>query len=95
MNAPFALNTDPDDLLEQLREELSDEFTDWVREGIRGTSEKDWNPREDVSLDDWLAQMSQPHMRDWERYAAARLSDKALVALSMGQRRWNRENRNG
>ena len=74
------------------REWALDEFHAWQREGIRGRSQFDHNPREEVEFDVWLAAMSQPHIRDCERFRAAaeRLTDDELVAHSQGQRRFGR-----
>lgn len=49
-----------------------DEFIEWQREGIRGLRECDNNPREDADFDEWLGQMSQPHIKDCERFRAAK-----------------------
>lgn len=84
---------DHDDSWRQLRAEIEADFHQWQRDGIRGLSECDNNPREDVDMEDWLETVSQPHMVDWERYAAARLTDAELAAHSRDQRKFARENR--
>jgi hypothetical protein len=82
--------TDP----EAAREWALEEYHEWVREGIRGTSEMDWNPREDVDFDEFLTARAQPHMVDADRYAAAMEDpfDRALslVDLARGNRVFNR-----
>jgi hypothetical protein len=80
MNAPAKILTPTD-----AREWAEEQFHDWVREGIRGRSQFAHNPREDTDFEDFLAAMSQPHIRDCERFQMARLSDDELVGLSRVQ----------
>lgn len=74
MNAPFT----PIDLhqREDASEWAQEQFHEWIREGIRGLRECDNNPREDADYDEWLDLMSQPHIRDCERFRAARLVER-------------------
>lgn len=86
MNAPHTRAATPS----EQREDLIDDFREWQRDGIRGLRECQNNPREDADFDEWLEMRSQPHMRDWQRYAAAtgetRLADLyASMARGMAQ----------
>lgn len=83
---------DPDDAHEAAREWALEEFADWQR----GDCER----REFEDFGAWLARMSQPHIRDHEKFALAMtyaerglLSGPELVAHSRDQRRFARARR--